>query len=316
MSEHMAKEFTFIALAEKVLREEKRPLSPSEIWEIAVSKKYHEQLGSEGKTPKRSMYTVIYVDTKNAGSIFYKAGQSPARYFLKDLKDTVSQASIEAAVQQPDEAVPELYDYKESDLHPFLAHFAHTHFDAYTKTIKHNTSKKGEFGEWVHPDMIGVYYPFDEWTAEVLDLTAATGNRGIKLYSFELKKKLSFGNLREAFFQAVSNSSWANEGYLVAAEISDAPDFRSELSRLSTSFGIGTIKLDIEAPEGSEVVFPAKERSQVDWDTVNKLTMNNDVKQLLVRLKKDLNNQEVIKEQYDKIHSGEDLGKLIKKKTP
>jgi uncharacterized protein len=29
-------------------------------------------------------------------------------------------------------------------------------------------------------------------------------------------------NLREVFFQAVSNSSWANEGYLEAAEIDTA----------------------------------------------------------------------------------------------
>jgi hypothetical protein len=64
-------------------------------------------------------------------------------------------------------------------------------------------------------------------------------------------------------------------------------------------------------------VFPAKERTQVDWDTVNKLaTMNKDVKQLLIRLRKDLNNKEVIKPEYDTVMSAEDLPKLIKKKTP
>jgi hypothetical protein len=63
------------------------------------------------------------------------------------------------------------------------------------------------------------------------------------VFSFELKKSLSFGNLREAFFQAVSNSSWANEGYLVAAEISQDEDFLSELRRLSSSFGIGVVQL-------------------------------------------------------------------------
>jgi hypothetical protein len=312
----MSNQLTFAELADKVLREEKRPLSPSEIWHLAVKKQYDQQLNSEGKTPKQTLYTVIYVDEKrNPQTNFYKAGERPVRYFLKDLKNTVSQATIEAAVQMPEDSPTEPYGYKESELHPFLAHFAHVQFDAFTKTIKHNTSKKGEFGEWVHPDMIGVYFPFDDWSPEVLDITAATGNRGIKLYSFELKKRLSFANLREAFFQAVSNSSWANEGYLVAADVFDAPDFRTELSRLSTSFGIGIIRLDIESPEGSEVVFPAKERSQVDWDTVNKLTMNQDVKQLLIRLKKDLNNQEVIKDQYDKIYSTEDLGKTIKRTT-
>ena len=313
----MPNQLTFAALAEKVLQEEKRPLSPNEIWQLAVAKGYNKQLNSVGKTPQQTLYTVIYVDAKrNPTTKFYKAGESPARYFLKELKASVGEATIEAAVQQPDKSLPAPYDYKESDLHPFLAYFGHIQFDAFTKTIRHQNSKKTEFGEWVHPDMIGVHFPFNDWSAEVLDITAATGNRGVKFFSFELKKQLSFSNLREAFFQAVSNSSWANESYLVAAEISEDPDFSSELSRLSTSFGIGIIRLDLEAPENSDVLFPARERTQVDWDTVNKLTMNKDVKQLLVRVKNDLNNKEVIKEQYDAILTPEDLAKLIKRKTP
>ena len=313
----MANQLTFVALAQKVLQEVKRPLTPGEVWQDAVSKGYDQQLNSKGKTPKHTLYTVIFVDAKRNDSIFYKAGERPARYFLKELKNTVSPAAIQEAVQKPDDSTPEPYDYKESDLHPFVAFFAHVQFDAFTKTIKHQNSKKSEFGEWVHPDMIGVHFAFSDWSPGVLDVTAATGNPGVKLYSFELKKKLSFSNLREAFFQAVSNSSWANEGYLVAAEVSDDPEFASELSRLSTSFGIGIISLDLEAPENSEVLFPAEERNQVDWDTVNKLaTMNKDVKDLLVRVKNDLNNKEVIQEKYDKILTPEDLPKLIKKKTP
>ena len=42
-----------------------------------------------------------------------------------------------------------------------------------------------------------------------------------KLSSHELKIKLTFSNLSEYNFQAASNSSWANEGYLVALEIDD-----------------------------------------------------------------------------------------------
>lgn len=33
---------------------------------------------------------------------------------------------------------------------------------------------------------------------------------------------MNFTNLREYYFQAVSNSSWANEGYIVALDIDDA----------------------------------------------------------------------------------------------
>jgi hypothetical protein len=40
-----------------------------------------------------------------------------------------------------------------------------------------------------------------------------------------LKKDLNFSNLRESYFQAVSNFSWANEGYLVAVEIDTDKEF-------------------------------------------------------------------------------------------
>lgn len=44
-------------------------------------------------------------------------------------------------------------------------------------------------------------------------------------------------------FQAVSNSSWANEGYLVVLQEIDS-EVLSELRRLNQSFGIGVIKLE------------------------------------------------------------------------
>src|SRR5258707_14769867 len=71
--------------------------------------------------------------------------------------------------------------------------------------------------------MIAISYP--SWEEGVTQLSRRFGDIGIKLYSFEIKKSLSFANLREAFFQAVSNSSWSQEGYLVAAELSSDEDF-------------------------------------------------------------------------------------------
>ena len=94
----------------------------------------------------------------------------------------------------------------------------------YTKTINHSKSTKKEFGEWVHPDIVGCYFPIDEWDTQVMNLSSAIGNTSIKILSFELKRELNLGKLRESFFQAVSNSSWANESYLVAAEISNNDD--------------------------------------------------------------------------------------------
>jgi hypothetical protein len=148
----------------------------------------------------------------------------------------------------------------------------------------------------------------------VFDLSAEAGNTALKLYSFELKKALSFGNLREAFFQAVSNSSWANEGYLAAAEISQDEDFLSELQRLSTSFGIGVIELSFENPDGSKCLYPARERDSIDWDALNKLTMNKDVQSLVTRIKNDLQTKEFIEEKYDKVLDPQTLSQVIKRR--
>ncbi len=94
-----------------------------------------------------------------------------------------------------------------------------------------------------------------------------TGQKRHKLFSFELKKELSFSNLKESYFQVVSNSTWANEGYLVVFEI----EYKvlGELRRLNQSFGIGVIKLESEI-SNSKILLPAKER-EINIPTLNML---------------------------------------------
>ena len=118
---------------------------------------------------------------------------------------------------------------------------------------------------------------------------------------------MNLSNLRESFFQCVSNSSWANESYLVAAEVSNNADFRSELKRLSSSFGIGIIGLDISNPDNSEIIYSAKRRDSLDWETINKLTINTDFKEFLNRIEVDIRSNETRNERYDTIHTVEEL---------
>jgi len=179
--------------------------------------------------------------------------------------------------------------------------------------IQHSRSDKKEFGEWIHPDMVGCYFPIDDWKPEVVEFSASIGSMAIKLFSFEIKKELAFGNLRESFFQAVSNSSWSHEGYLVAAEISVDEDFHAELRRLSSSFGIGVIKINVEEPDSSEILFPARTSENLDWDTINKLTMNPDFRDFLKRIKIDILSKEIRKEKYNKVCNQDELVKIIKK---
>lgn len=98
----------------------------------------------------------------------------------------------------------------------------------------------------------------------------------IKIYSFEIKKELNFSNYKESFFQAVSNSSWANEGYLVAAQILPDGQFIEALKKLSQSFRIGIIELNRHNVKQSKILSPAKFKEMMDYSVVDELANKND----------------------------------------
>lgn len=293
--------------------EEQRPLSPMEIWELAKIKGYDQQVGTQGKTPWQTIGALIYINIRdNPKSVFVKIKSKPTKFYLKKLVPQGELTKIEN--QEKNVSQPVQLKFTERDLHPFLAYYAYTYMLVFTKTIYHEKSKKKSFSQWLHPDMVGVYFPIGEWNNDVLDFSKELGSSALKLYSFELKQQLDFTNLREAFFQTVSNSSWANEAYLVAAEINADEDFRNELKRLSSSFGIGIISLNVEDPDAAEILYPAKYRSELDWDNMNKLANENpDFRDFLVRARKDFVGNEIWKEQYDKVFEPSDLTLGIKK---
>ncbi len=302
---------TFKELAQKILEEEKEPLTVEKIWEIAKEKKYDQLINSQGKTPERTIGAQLYVDIRdNPNSPFIKIGTRPVKFFLKSL-DNKKLSEIKKNVSTTKKI--KKYHFSERDLHPFLTFYVNTYMNIFTKTIFHEKSTKKNFNQWLHPDLVGVYFPIDDWNNEVLDFSKQIGTPPINFYSFELKIELTFNNLRESFFQTVSNSSWAHEGYLVAAYIDQSEEFKGELKRLSSSFGIGIIKLEIEDPDSSSIIFPAKQKMSLDWDTINKLAKENkDFKNFISRIKKDIATTEIRKEKYDKVFSINELNKIIK----
>ena len=106
----------------------------------------------------------------------------------------------------------------------------------------------------------------------------------LKLSAYELKREInSDSELKKAYFQAVSNSSWANYGYLVAFEFSD--NLYDEMERLNQSFGIGVIELDAN-PYRSKILFPAK-YSNLEFKTIDKLCrMNSEFENFIVQIEK------------------------------
>ncbi|NLJ35946.1 MAG: hypothetical protein GX358_06940 [candidate division WS1 bacterium] len=275
--------YSFIDLAEEVLENVKKPLTYLEIWEAGEESGLADKVGSKGNTPWLSVGSQLYVDVRdNPDSVFIKIGRWPARFFLKaresELSSDVVLALENAAPTSEEESTP----YCELDLHPLLAYFVYAnpsfnHGRAiYTKTIHHEISQQSGYSEWSHPDMVGFQLSLDDWSEDVFELNKLTDNNALRLYSFELKKSLDQSNYRKAFFQAVSNSSWAHEGYLVAADIPQYDDLlMSELQRLTSAFGIGILQLDLDDIDASSILFPARARDGLDWETINKLCYQN-----------------------------------------
>jgi hypothetical protein len=95
--------------------------------------------------------------------------------------------------------------------------------------------------------------------------------------------------LKKAYFQAVSNSSWANYGYLVTFEVSD--NLLDEIERLNQSFGIGFILLNAN-PYQSKILFQSKFKN-IDFKTVDKLcVINEDFRKFMEQTEKLLTAEE------------------------
>ena len=308
--------FTFKELAEKVIKEIRQPLTPKEIWDIAKKKDYDKLSKTMGKTPWKTIEAYIYVDMRdNKNSPFIKLGSMPRRFYLKSLP-MLNDEDINKIKRERENIVSsDSEKYNEKDLHQFLTYYADRFKLIYTKTINHEKSKKGSYTQWLHPDVVGILYHFD-YHEKVFDIAKETGSPTIELYSFEIKKELNFNNIRESFFQAVSNSSWANEGYLVAATIFDDDEFYSELERLSSSFGIGIIKLNIYDPDTSDIIFQAKYKTNLDWKTISKLAENNsDFANFLDNATNAVRIKTAHKSDYDKVLEAQELLEIIMRKN-
>jgi hypothetical protein len=175
--------------------------------------------------------------------------------------------------------------YDERDLHILLSSYL-KNTDIYSKTIFHEQSSnsKDNHQKWIHPDMIGIKFLNLQTKVSQNFIKAINRVDTFKLTSYELKKEINSDyELKKCFFQAVSNSSWANYGYLVAFEISDS--LNEEMERLNQSFGIGIIELKSN-PYESKVLYSAKYRD-LDFKTIDKLCkINKDFEKFMEQAEK------------------------------
>ena len=301
--------YSFLDLAYDVLKESARPLTYQEIWQMGSDAGLAAKLRTSGKTPWQSLGAQLYVDVRdNDASKFVKVGKRPARFFLKDRHADLPPDTISRIEKEESRKIGKKTDYSERDLHPLLTYFAYANptfnrgRSIFTKTIHHEKSQRSGYNEWIHPDVVGFYLPLDDWRPDVIEFNRLSDNNSLRLFSFELKKSLTKANYREAYFQAVSNSSWAHEGYLVATEILQDDEFLSELERLASSFGIGIIHLDPRDVDASTILHPAKARETLDWETINKLCeQNTDFEKFLQDVKIDFESKRVHRAEFDEV---------------
>lgn len=200
----------------------------------------------------------------------------PRKYYYSEKSDIAEVAAAESVVAAP---MADSSDSKlgEHAMYPLLSLYLWEEFGVYSKRIdeKRSSNKRGPNGNrWLYPDVVGMEDLGAEWHQEVRDCVNQYSDKRTKLWSFEAKLLINRSNVRECFFQAVSNSSWANFGYLVAAEI-EGQDTLKELRMLFAAHGIGLIKLDADNPAESQVLIPARERDEIDWDMGNRLATEN-----------------------------------------
>ncbi|MBH0234512.1 COG2958 family protein [Helicobacter pylori] len=261
-----------------------------------------------GNTPHQSVSALIYTALNKGEELpFFKAQEKPALIALNS-------TAKEPVLNMEKISAPSVKIAHERDLHPFLTYMAYynENLKCYTKTIFHEESVKSPKGmdRWLYPDMVGVRFLHAELSNEnLIAFSKKFDTLPVKLVIFELKKEISVHNCRECYFQAISNSSWANEGYLVGRHIdTHNPQLMDLLKRLHASFGIGVIDLRTDENK-SAILLNAKYKEKIDYTVALELSEKN--KKFSGFLKSvvdyDPNHQHRYKDEFDEIKKKEEL---------
>ncbi|MGN8472781.1 HrgA protein [Helicobacter pylori] len=288
------------------------PISPTKVYdkakELFEKGEITEMFDYGGNTPDRSVSAFIYTALNKGEELpFFKVQEKPALIALKS-------AAKEPVLNAEKISVPSAKIAHERDLHPFLTYMAfhNENLKCYTKTIFHEESLKSSKGmdRWLYPDMVGVRFLHAEWSNEnLIAFSKKFDTLPIKLVSFELKKEISVHNCRECYFQAISNSSWANEGYLVGRHINTHnPQLMDLLKRLHASFGIGVIDLRTNEDK-SAILLNAKYKEKIDYTVASELSEKNPKFSGFLKsvVDYDPNHQHRYKDEFDEVKKKEEL---------
>jgi hypothetical protein len=267
----------------KSLDDLKNKVNNSEIYEHIIRRDYY-NFGS-AKPPKSTISAQLgdFIRKNDSRVKRIKGKSGVFYYYLSKYEDIIEFENNETIkTKTTKQELKSKQSYNERDLHKLLSSYLKNK-NIYSKTILHEESKnsKDDHQKWIHPDMIGI--EFLNLTSKVNKAFMKILNKAdtFKITSYEIKKEINTDyELKKSYFQAVSNSSWANYGYLVAFEISD--NLKDEMERLNQSFGIGIIELKSN-PYESRILFQAKFK-ELDFKTIDKLCKVNEKYEKFIEL--------------------------------
>jgi len=252
----------------KSLEEIENLTTSDKIYEHIVSKNYYQF--TKAKTPK-NIISAQLGELIKVGDSRIKRIKGDGNFYLYYHTKNEQFIDIENTIQN--DISKENLKYHERDLHILLSSYLNSK-NIHSKTIFHEVSKNNNDNhqKWIHPDMIGINF-LKLQTKTTQQFVKVLNTRDIfKITSYEIKKEINTDyELKKCYFQAVSNSSWANYGYLVAFEINSS--LMDEMERLNQSFGIGIIELNAN-PFESKILFQSKYK-ELDFKTIDKLSKVN-----------------------------------------
>lgn len=157
--------YIFLDLAKETLMKAKRPLTQVEIWKVATELGLTQKINTNGKTPWQTIGSQIYMDIlNNPNTEFVQTSKRPAKFSLKSID--INNEDDNDFDNSPNENT-QIKTFHERDLHVLLSTFVYSnpHFRCYAKTIYHENSKnrKKGYNKWLHPDIVGIYFPFNEY---------------------------------------------------------------------------------------------------------------------------------------------------------
>ncbi len=241
----------------------------------------------EAKTPSQTISALLgdFIRKGDSRVKRIKGKKGAFSYYLTALESEINlEVVLLSESEKKNTSIPQQLSYSERDLHILLSSYLNNQ-NIFSKTIFHEKSTGNDnHQKWIHPDIVGVNFLNLQNKVSQTFLKVINKADTFKITSYEIKKEINTDyDLKKCFFQAVSNSSWANYGYLVAFEINSS--LSEEMERLNQSFGIGIIELKAN-PFESKVLYPSRYK-ELDFKTIDKLCkINKDFEKFIEQVEK------------------------------